>query len=52
MKNLTIKRILRNHQNNPQDQELHAIIENADVETKDFDAIVEKGAKQKPYDKK
>lgn len=51
-KNLTLKRILKRHLNNPEDQELHKIIENVEIDKKEFDAIVEIGTKKKPFDKK
>lgn len=52
MGNLTLKRILKRHKDNPQDKELHKIIEKGSVDEKEFDEIVGKGAKQEAFDKK
>ena len=51
MKNLTLKRILKRHKENPQDKELHEVIENAEVNEKDFEAVVKKGSEQETFDK-
>jgi hypothetical protein len=51
MKNLTLKRILKKHQQNPQDEELHKIIENADIDEQEFHDVVKKGSEQPPFDK-
>jgi hypothetical protein len=37
MKNLTLKRILKRHKENPQDAELHKIIEKDTVDENEFD---------------
>lgn len=52
IKNLTLKRILKRHENNPQDKELHKIIEKGSVDEKGFDKLVNKGTKQEAFDKK
>lgn len=51
MGNLTLKRILKRHKDNPQDKELHQLIEKGSVDEKEFDEIIEKGTKQKAFDK-
>ena len=52
MKNLTLKRLLKRHKENPQDAKLHKIIENGKVDEELFDGVVKKGTKQKPFDKR
>lgn len=49
---LTLKRILRRHKQNPQDKELHEVIENGTVDRKTFNKIVEEGTRQEAFDKK
>lgn len=51
MKNLTLKRILKKHKENPQDEELHKVIETAEVEGKEFNEVVKKASKTPPFDK-
>jgi len=51
-KGLTIKRLLKRHKEHPQDAELHKIIENGDVDEKEFDKLIIKATKQEPFDKK
>lgn len=43
---LTLKRILKRQKKNPQDKELHKVIETRTVEEKEFNTIIEKAAKQ------
>lgn len=52
MKNLTLKRILKRHKENPQDAELHKIIETGKTEEQEFDKLVKRGTKQEAFDKK
>jgi len=52
MKNLTLKRLLKRHKENPQDAELHKIIENEKVDEDVFDEMVKRGTKQEAFDKK
>ncbi|MBI2612029.1 hypothetical protein HYW54_04785 [Candidatus Gottesmanbacteria bacterium] len=49
---LTHKGILKRHKNNPQDQSLHKAIETNEIKKTSFDELIEKGVKQKPFDKK
>lgn len=51
-KNLTLKRILRNHKKYPQDAKIHAIIENGDVDKEAFEGLLKKATEQEPFDKK
>lgn len=51
-KKLTLKRILKHHKDNPQDSKLHQVIEEKEVNSKEFDEIVEKGSKQEAFDRK
>jgi len=52
MSNLTLKRIIKRHKDNPQDSKLHQVIEEKKVDKKEFDGIVEEATKQPPFDKK
>ncbi len=52
MKNLTLKRILKRHKENPGDKELHNVIEKGNADEKEFDKLVREGAKQEAFDKK
>ncbi len=53
-KKLTLKEILKKHKANPQDKELHKIIENEGKDNlkEEFNTLIQKGTKQKPFDKK
>ncbi len=53
-KKLTLKEILRRHKINPQDKELHKIIESEgnSILQEEFNELVQKSTKQKPFDKK
>lgn len=51
-KNLTLQRILKRHKENPQDKELHKIIEKGVVDEKEFDELVKEGTKHEAFDKK
>ncbi|MGH7202936.1 MAG: hypothetical protein ACREHC_00655 [Candidatus Levyibacteriota bacterium] len=52
MKNLTLKRLLKRHRENPQDAELHKVIESGNVDKKELNKLVRESTKQKPFDKK
>lgn len=51
MKKLTLRRLQKRHKENPQDKELHMTIENAEVDEKTFDSLVERGTKEEAFDK-
>ncbi len=53
-KKLTLKEILRRHKTNPQDKELHKIIENEgdDNLKEELNKLIHKSTKQKPFDKR
>lgn len=51
-KNLTLKRLLKRHKENPQDEELHKQIEEGRVDEKEFDKVVKRGTEQEAFDKK
>lgn len=53
-KKLTLKEILKRHKANPQDKELHKIIESEgdDNLKEEFNRVIEKSTIQKPFDKK
>jgi len=51
-KNLTLKRLLKRHQENPQDAELHKVIETDSVDEEKFDKLVKRGTEQEAFDKK
>lgn len=53
-KKLSLKEILKRHKENPQDKELHKLIENeGDNNLKEeFNKLIQKSTKQKPFDKK
>lgn len=50
-KTLTLNRILKRHRENPQDKELHKVIENGEVDRKEFNKLVEEATKHEPFDK-
>jgi hypothetical protein len=52
MKTLTLKEIKKRHAKNPQDKQLHKIIETKTINKKTFNKLIEKSTKQKPFDKK
>ncbi|HWY79284.1 MAG TPA: hypothetical protein VNW29_02910 [Candidatus Sulfotelmatobacter sp.] len=52
MKNLTLKRILKRHKENPQDQDLHQVIVNDNSDDKEFDELVKEATKHEAFDKK
>lgn len=52
MANLTLKRVLKRHKQNPQDKKIHSIIEAQPVDIKKFDKILSKLADKKVVDKK
>ena len=52
MKNLTLKRILKRHKENPQAQELHQVIENGNANDEKFDKLVKESTKHEAFDKK
>lgn len=52
MKNLTLKRILKNHKKNPQDKELHKVLEKTDVDNKKVEKLIKEATKQEAFDKK
>lgn len=49
---LTLKLIQKRHKKNPQDKELHKVIESEKGDATLFNNVIEKGTKQKPFDKK
>lgn len=51
-KPLTLKEIKKRHNKNPQDKELHKIIENKTVNKKTFNRLIEESTKREPFDKK
>lgn len=51
-KNLTLKRLQKNHKINQQDKELHKTIEKGTVDKKKFDELVKKAIEQEAFDKK
>lgn len=53
-KKLTLQEILKRHKANSQDKELHKIIESEGDNDfkKEFNRVIEKGTKQKPFDKR
>jgi hypothetical protein len=52
MKNITLKRILKQHKENPQDADLHEVIENDNVNDKEFEGLVKESTKHEAFDKK
>lgn len=52
MKNLTLKRILKRHKENPRDAELHKIIEKGTADEKEFDGLVKEAMEHEAFDKK
>ncbi|MEK7571847.1 MAG: hypothetical protein AAB553_06245 [Patescibacteria group bacterium] len=52
MKNLTLKQIQKLHQEHPEDKELHKVIENAEVDEKEFGKLVKESTKHEAFDKK
>lgn len=53
-KKLSLKEILKRHKTNPQDKELHKIIETegSDNLKEKFNALMQQSTKQEPFDKK
>lgn len=51
-KNLTLKRILKKHQDNPADKEAHKTIETKKIQKNTFNILIQKSTTQKPFDKK
>lgn len=53
-KKLSLKEILKRHKANPQDKELHKLIEKEGDNNlkKELNKLIEKSTKQKPFDKK
>lgn len=51
-KTLTIKRILKKHQDNLQDKEIHSTIETETIQKDTFDNLIQKSTTEKPFDKK
>lgn len=51
MKSLTQKGILKRHKKSPQDKELHKVIETEEIKRSDFNKLVQKSTKEKPFDK-
>jgi len=51
-KNLTLKQILKRHKENPQDAELHKVIEKGSVDEGEFAELVKRATKQETFDKK
>lgn len=53
-KKLSVREILKRHKLNPQDKELHKIIEGEgnDDQKDTFNKLIQQGTKQKPFDKK
>ncbi len=53
-KKLSLKEILKRHKSNPQDKELHRVIEsegNDDLQEK-FNKVLQQSTKQRPFDRK
>lgn len=50
-KTLTLKRILKKHQDNQQDSEAHKTIETQTIQKNTFDKLIRKSTTQKPFDK-
>jgi len=52
-KKLSLKKILKRHRANPQDKELHEIIESEGDNSlrEEFNKLIQKSTKQKPFDK-
>ena len=53
-KKLSVKEILKRHKSNPQDKDLHKIIESEKIDNIEerFDRVVQASTKQKPFNKK
>lgn len=51
-KPLTLKEIKKRHTKNPQDTELHKIIENKTINKKEFNKLIRESANLGPFDKK
>lgn len=51
-KNLTLKRILKRHKENPQDKELHKVIEKGSIDEGKFNNLVKEATKHEAFDKK
>lgn len=52
MKNLTLKRILKRHKENPQDKELHKVIESGSADDKKIERLIKEATKHEAFDKK
>lgn len=52
MKPLTKKEILKRHRKNPKDKELQKDIETKEVKRSDFNKLIQRSTKLKPFDKK
>lgn len=53
-KKLSVREILKRHKSNPQDKDIHTIIEsegNSDLKER-FNKVIQESTKQKPFDKK
>lgn len=51
MKNLTLKRLLKRHKQNPQDHELHEVLEASTSTPIQLDKVIEKIVKHNVVDK-
>ena len=49
---LTLRRILKRHKENPQDQELHKVIETKEENEDLFNKVINEATKHEPFDKK
>lgn len=52
MKNLTLKRLLKRHKENPQDAELHKVIESGTADEEKLDGLIKEATRNEAFDKK